>query len=125
MLNMEETKEEEFQNENLEMLKESEEANSASVIPKIDLFDELLLSNRKRQTSYKLQTRELMFNPKDIKLVSNHVTPSVEEQTAKVIKEYSPFELTRNLESKTRWSLSSSAFTNKVNNKVKDDSTTY
>jgi hypothetical protein len=82
---MEETKEEEIQNENLEMLKESEEANSASVIPKIDLFDELLLSNRKRQTSYKLQTRELMFNPKDIKLVSNHVTPSVEEQTTKLI----------------------------------------
>jgi hypothetical protein len=102
MLNMEETKEEEFQNENLEMLKESEEANSASVIPKIDLFDELLLSNRKRQTSYKLQTRELMFNPKDIKLVSNHVTPSVEEQTTKLINKVRETQIELEKEKKQR-----------------------
>lgn len=87
LLNMEDTKDDEAQNQNLQRIMDNKGNNNIDVTPKFNPYEELQIprDSGKRRTSFLLQPRDTMYDEKDLKISKKVINSKLEEQTKKLI----------------------------------------
>lgn len=87
LLNMEDSKDDEAQNKNLQRIMNSKDNGNVDVTPKFNLYEELQIpqDTSKRRTSFLLQPRDAMYDEKDIKISKKVENSKLDQQAKKLI----------------------------------------